>query len=321
MSVLRTEDGNRPDLENLEVNWPHGYLGVSIFPVSGTTEKAGSFTYKQVQADAAPQEDRPWSTSLVQNKLTTGSHDYSVTKQERRSVVPEDEVKELGGIENADKAGAEDAVRQVMRKFEDDTYAKVITTARKAAAVTLGVGSEFDGMNYAADSCRRIKGQLALVCSSQWFMRFISRDAVIERVKAMGGLAALQIERTQALSLGAAEVITPALQAIVPVQRILIGDDDPWAGDAKYAAIVSIPDVTGTEDSAAIMAAKRNPIYGLSKWFRPEPAKAQPFSVSSFFLPDNRVNAYDCVASYTLCELNSAGAKLVKLDEAMPYSA
>lgn len=317
----RTQRGRRPDLEGLEVNWPIGYIGRQFFPVSNTHEISNSFTFQQVTTDATPEEARAWSTDLTQNRITNGTANYTCVKQEKRYILTEEDVKELGGIEVADKLGAKASKRSVMRKFEADAYAKTFTSARRGAAQELAAGTEFAALGKVANDVRRHTGILSLVCSHQWFMAFIGLSAVTERLKAVSGLAGYISSIDAALGLQPNFAVTPMLRTVLPWEQIVIADDDPWRGEAKYACVGMLPRAgEGSTSEDLVAMAKTDAIYGVSKWFLPDEGNA--FRIDSAFLDEtNKVNAYDAQAMYNLVELNTAAIKLVKLPGEQPFTA
>lgn len=310
MNFRQLNIGARPDLAAIAVNWPVGYIGRLLFPVSGTAEIAGSFTHRGVVTDAAPEESRTWSSALGNTRITNTTKAYTCVKQEKRYVMTPDDVKEVGSLDAADKIGAMASKRSVMRKFEGDAAAAVFTVARLAAALELASGDEFAGIGYAANQVRRVKGSLSLVCSHNWLLAFLGLTAVSTRLQSVSGLAGYIAARDAALGLQP-EVIASMLRTVLPFEQILVGDDDHWGTNADYAAVAMVPRIEGGD---AVMAAKMDPIYGMSKWFRPDPTDPENLiGIETDWLPDIKVNAYDAVAHYNLLELNATGIHLVKL--------
>jgi hypothetical protein len=315
MIFRQPNTGNRPDLASVEVNWPIGYIGRMFFPVGGTAEKANGFTHQTVTSDATPEEDRAWSDALTQTRIAATRATYSCTKQEKRYVLTEDDVKELGGMDSADQLGAKAAKRSLMRKFETDAYEKVFTSARRSAALELTAGSEFQILGFVGDNVRRVSGRLSLVCSHQWFLAFTGLAAVATQLNARGAIGAV-LQSQIALGLQT-DVITGMLRTILPFEQVIIGDREHWSANAGYAAIAMLPDVSGD----SMMAAKIDPIYGLSKWFRPDPVSPENLiGINAEWLPETKVNAYDATAYYDIMELNAAGVSLVKLPAGTEYT-
>jgi len=317
MSQFRqTNTGNRPDLSALEVNWPVGYIGRLFFPAFGSAEKAGSFTFQEVTADSTPETSRTWSDPLTQTRISAGLASYSCAKAEKRYVMTEDDVKELENLDNADAVGARAAKRVLMRDFENKAYAKVFSSARRAAALELAAKSELAILGFAGDQVRRVTGNLSLVCSHQWFLAFIGLDAVAERLKAVGAVGGLVSSQ---IALGIqGPLIRDLLSTVLPFQNVVIGDTAHWSANPDYAAVAMLPDLQGMEP---IVAAKLDPIYGLSKWFRPDPVQPETLmQINAEWLPENKVNAWDATGFWDLLELNASGVKLVKLPAGTEYT-
>ncbi len=308
--------GNRPDLAALEVNWPVGYIGRMFFPVFGSAERAGSFTYQQVTADATPEESRTWSDPLTRTRISAGEASYTCVKQEKRYVMTEDDVKELANMDNADSVGARASRRSLMRKFEDAAYAKVFTSARRSAALELTAASEFQILGHVGDQVRRVSGNLSLICSHQWFLAFVGLSAVstrLQAVGAVGGMVASQV----ALGIQT-PLIRDMMRTVLPFEQIVIGDSAHWSANPGYAAVAMLPDMQGMEP---IVAAKLDPIYGMSKWFRPDPVQPETLmQINAEWLPDIKVNAWDATGFWDLLELNATGVKLVKLPAGTEYT-
>jgi hypothetical protein len=272
MNYQQINIGHRPDLESIEVNWPVGYIGRRLFPVSQTAEQTNGWTARTVVSDATPEESRTWSDNLTQTRISNTRKTYTCVKQEKRYVMTEDDVMEMGSLNAADMVGAMASRRSLMRKYEQDVYDKFLTSGRRAAAIELAAGSEFGGLAYAGNLVRRVRGQLSLVCSHQWLMGFIGLTAVATRLQSVAGLAGYVQARDAALSLQPGDVITSMLRTVLPFEQILVGDDDPWGANANYAAVCMVPNLEGMDP---IAYSKMEAIYGLSKWFRPDPVNPE----------------------------------------------
>jgi hypothetical protein len=320
MNLRQTNIGPRPDLAKLECNWPTGYIGPRIFPVSMTTEKANSFTYRGFVADAAPESGRSAVAALAMTQLTNASGSYSCVKREKRYVASEDDCKETGGIERMDAVGAKASKRSLMRAFEDAAYAKLFSAGNIAAAFPMAASNEFAVLNMAANVVRKGFGKLSLVCSQQWLMGFIGLSAVSTRLQSIAGLGGYIAARDAAMSIQP-DVLVSMLRTILPFDQILVGDNAHWytTTNAAQAAVVMLPDVSGDD---IIMTAKMEPIYGLSKWFLPDPVGAPdaPIAIDAEWLPTEKLNAWDAYASWDLMELNPTAAKIVTLQAGVVYT-
>jgi hypothetical protein len=320
MITRQNNNGVRPDLAKLPVNWPDKYIGAEIFPPSTTAEMTGEFTYRGIVADASAEVDRAANVNLTMNLITNEDGEFTCHKYEKRHGMTEKEVKQIGGIEKADPIGARASKRVVIRAFENAAKAKVFSAARKSAALSLTAGKELAIINAAADQVRRVSGVLSLVASRQWLLGFIGLQYVQARLVAIGGLQGYITSRDAALGIQP-EVLVSMLRTVLPFERILVGDNDHWFShaEANYAAVMMLPSVKGED---ILPAAKEDPIYGLSKWFLPDPVGAPDsmFEVSSDWLPTEKISAWDATGYFDLIELNPTGAQLVELPSGAVYS-
>ena len=322
MNLRQTTLGPRPDLAALECNWPVDYIGPLLFPISYAREKTGDFTAVTIASESAVQSARNATDALTPVLRSNQSNSYTTVKKEKRYVMSEDEVKEVGGLEVADKICARAAKRSGMRAFEDAVYAKIFTANRKANAVTMGTaGTELAAINWAANlarqGCFRDSGKLSLVCSQQWLLAFLNISAINTYLLSRG---VFQATMNEALRMGQG-ALTNLLSTVLPFQQILVGDDAHFyaTGAQNVAAVMVVPDLQGED---AIIKAKSDPIYGVSKWFLPDPVGAPnaPFEIATDWLSAEKLNCWDATASYDLVEINAGMAVCIKLADNSVFS-
>lgn len=127
MDAYITQEGRREDLEAIEVNPVLGYIGTKAYPVLNTTQKTGTIYHTTLTTDAAAQEALARGTALTTVRLTETANAYSCASAEKRYAIPRDEVKQMGGIEKADRLGGMASKRSVQRALETALAAQLQT--------------------------------------------------------------------------------------------------------------------------------------------------------------------------------------------------
>lgn len=296
----KTQIGRRPDLEALEVNPVIGYIGNEVYPVITVGEKAGKIYYKTLTADAAAQTSRTAGTAPTRTLLTDSNLDFSCAEVIKSYGVAKSEVKQMGGIENADQLGGKASKRSVQRAQEDAQAAKLMSAARYAAALDVS-SNPFDGILWKLDDVRRYSGRKALVFSERSFRAFINNTETKARLvySFRDVPAADMLAKTPA-------VMAKMLAGFLAIDQVLIGDDNHWA-------------ISGREDAAAIVVLppkeefshKMDPVLGKTIVYLPD--GEQPYEIESYPLLDAKVNSYDCTGWYDIEEFNAAASVLVKV--------
>jgi hypothetical protein len=143
-------------------------------------------------------------------------------------------------------------------------------------------------MQDALKAIRRYNGEKVLVTSQEVFNRMMDYSAILDRFNVQSarkaGVQADQILARQP------EALKMLLQAIIGLDRVLIGDDDIWYDQKtvyeERAAIVALP--RGDEFSELEEA-----ILGKTFRYLPE-GQDYPFFIESSYDPDNKYNKWDC---------------------------
>jgi hypothetical protein len=307
MDAYKTETGRREDLEQMETNPGIGFIGPRIYPIVNTMEKTGTVYYKTLTADAAAQSTRTSGTAPTSNFLTDSSTTFTCVDYFKRYAVDRDEVKQMGGIENADKLGGMAAKRSVQRAVETVMAAAVL--GNSSATVYDIEASLCARAAIGLEAIRRYPGRKAFVCSYTIFNRIMRYTEIVNRFS----LSSAQIIGQDARDIISRkpEALRLALSAILGVDEVLVGDDDQWYdASATYqtrAALISLPDPEA-------FSHKMDPVYG--KCFMYLPDGKQPYVVESFYDEDDKANKYDATVWFNLKDFN-AGALyiLAGLDE------
>lgn len=294
---MKTITGRREDLELIQVNRPEGYIGNMVYPVLNVMEKTGSVYYTTLTADSAAQTGRSAGAAPTKTLLSESVTTFSCAEAIKRYGVPKAEVKQMGGIEKADRLGGMASKRSVMRKLETDIAAALIDSTSYGSASDIS-SAIVDGIIGAAQSVKRYAGKLAFITSVTGYRWLIQQTEIKNLLlRTFGGL-----DPVQAMSLQP-EVFKAMLQGIFQFDEVLIGDDDHWAiaTQEDAAAIVKLPD----DDE---FSHKMDPVLGKTALYLPD--GQQPFEVESFYDEDTKTNNYDATSWYSIEELN-AGAKVI----------
>jgi len=307
MDAYKTETGRREDLEALETNPGLGFIGNLIYPVVNTAEKTGTFYYKTLTADGAAQTSRTAGTAPTSNFLTDSSTTFTCTDAFKRYAVDRDEVKQMGGVEMADKLGGMAAKRSVQRHVEE-TIADAVLTNSSATVYDIEA-SLVARAAIGLEAIRRYPGRSAFVCSYTIFNRIMRYTEIVNRFSlssaVLAGAEARDVIQRKP------EALRMALSAILGVDEVLVGDDDQWydsdAEKQTRAALVKLPD-------PEVFSHKMDPVYG--KCFMYLPDGKQPYVIESHYDEDDKANKYDATVWYNLKDLNVGALYILEgLDE------
>lgn len=296
---LKTITGRRMDLEAIPVNQPTEYIGNRVFPVVNVAEKTGTVYYKTVTADSAAQTGRGSGTAPTATLLTDSSTTYSVAEAIKRYSVDKAEVKQMGGIEAADKLGAMASKRSVLRAMETAQAAILLDGTSYAGASDIHAAI-IDGIIDAAQSVKRYGGRTAFVCSVSVYQYLVKQTELTGKM----GWSFANGDINAVLSLNK-NVFKAMLQGLFAFDEVLIGDDDHWAIATREdaAAVVRLPD---PEE----FSHKMDPVLGKTMLYLPDGSQA--FEIESFYDEDTKLNNYDATTWYQVKQLNSGAKKLVK---------
>jgi hypothetical protein len=294
----------------------NGFIGQRFFPLSMTHTDSNKIRHIGLVAVGSAQVNRnAVTTALTKNAVATTEKTYSCEKYEKRHVMTEDEAKECGSIENADKIGGTASLLTVKTAHEAAAAAEVFDATAIASPVTLEVGKLVKGINAAGLVVKRYYGSYVLGCSQSWFLQFIQETEIASKIMATFGAAGVTdlFSRFNSTPAAVASIISP----VIGFSEILVGDDDQWklTGHEDLAVVAKLPradEVNG--ESEMRMLYKLHPIYGVCKWFLPDPANDQVmFELESHWDDDMKLNTYDALGKFDLLKLNAGAAQVVKL--------
>jgi len=294
----RTVTGSRPELAELPVNAPTGYVGSKILPVMKVQAKAGTYYYSQLDADADAQTGRSAGVAPSAVTIAEASSTFSASERIKRYKLPWEMIPLIGGLDKSDERGAKASKRSVMNALETAQLAEVVDAA--GTSITSAIQ---DGIVDACDQVHRYSGRTAFVCNIGQYRWLIQQDEVKNMLlRTFGGTGMMEM-----LSVPP-DVFKAALQTLFLVDEVLIADDQFWPYTYRTtAAVVKIPD--GTDEMSFVS----EPEYGRTMIYWPT-GDAQPYEINSFPDDDLRSNIFDCTEWDSIEEFNSGAKVLLQLD-------
>lgn len=258
-----TEEGDRSALQSeIEINPPEGYIGTKMMPVTPVSEKAGSMAYATVTTETAAQTGRVAGAAPTATQISNSAHAWSVAEIIERAAITPDEVKQMGGIENADKIGFRWAMRSVLKARENLIAAVVLG----AADATFDAAKMRTQTQTALQAVRLYPGKSVLAASSMTLKAMVQMIAANDD---MGPLFARIVTGTNSAEAVLGLSMKAWLQGLalfVGVDEVLAGDDDVWNA-GTYAQKFSIVKVDTTNDP---LSHKYIPILGKCITFLPD---------------------------------------------------
>lgn len=287
-----TQEGRRPDLENLEINGTEQYIADQIFPAFHVTQKAGKLNYQGLVKQGAATKGRQAGEALTTTYLAKASVDWAVASIEKRHGIPYDEVENYGGIEAADAAGGEGARLSVMDAIEADAAAAILG----GEGTAVEAGKFIEAVKAAKKAVKRYAGKTVLVVSQSVYDIITELDEVLDRANLFTSVTPADNEQIVALK-------RTILAMILEVDDILVGDDEFWGVEAyaNRAAIIKVaPEDINSHIRKAVFA-KQLVYY---------PADGTRYEIFSF--PDNgdKANKYDATA-WSKIQIFNAGARVL----------
>lgn len=292
-------EGDRPDLAEIEVNPPEGYIGQKVLPISVSAEKAGTIAYATLTADAAAQTSRTAGTAPTSVQISDSSTTFSCLQYEKRGSVAPDEVKQMGGIAKAEVVAAKYAKRQVMKAYETAVCAEILGLTVEA---TFDAAKILSQVQTADADIRQYEGKTSLVASTMTIKKMVMAmlsDGTMGPVFAR--LISGTNNATAAAGLSLASWVN-GLATFLGIDQVLAGDDAVWnAGSyAGKFAIARLDD--GTDE----LSHKWMPVFGKTFQFLPD--GSNPWQITAVADRVNKNNHLDAELWFDTTVLNSGAA-------------
>ncbi len=302
MDAYMTQEGRREDLEAIEVNPVMSYIGTRAYPVLQTTQKTGTVYHTTLTADSAAEAALARGTALTTVRLTETANAYSCTSVEKRYAVSRDEVKQMGGIEKADRLGGMAAKRSVLRYLESALATQLQTVGSHQTGAHVA-GNFLNEAQTALEAIRRYPGRKALMCGRTCFQGIMRFTEVLNQFS----LAALAIGGGSAEDIlaGRPAALRMLLSGILGVDEVLVGDDDHWGTDVGSSGIGSNAVFLALPDPDEF-SHKMDPVLGKLVQYLPD--GKQPFIIESYYDLSLKENVYDAEVWYSVEEYNPKAA-------------
>lgn len=302
LEEYHTERGRREDLEAIEANPVLSYIGHRFYPVLDVTEKTGSVYYTALTADSAAQEALARGTALTPVYLTESVATFSCASDEKRYAIGRDEVKQMGGIEKADKLGGMASKRSVQRVAETAIALQLQTVGTHQTAAHVD-GQFLAEANVAREAIRRYPGKTAFVCAFTVFNAIMRFTEILNQFS----LSALMLGGGEAKDViaGSPNALKMILGGLLSVDEVIVGDDDHWgvgiggSGIGVNGVFVKLP---GPDE----FSHKLDPVLG--KFIQYLPDGTQPYIVESWYNDELKSNMYDAESWNEIMEMNAEAA-------------
>ena len=295
---IRTATGGRPELADLPVNAPIGYIGSIVLPITKVQAKGGTYYYTAVDADDDAVVTRSPGAAPTAVTIAEASSTFSAAERIKRYKLPWEMIPLIGGLDKSDERGAKASKRSVMNALEVAQLAVLVDGAGTDISSAI-----LDGIIDACDQVHRYAGRTAFVCDVGQYRWLIQQDEIKNLLlRTFGGLGV-----QQSLSV-TPDVFKAMLQTLFMVDMVLIADDTfyPYAYRGT-CAIVKVPD--GTDEMSFVS----DPEYGRTMIYWPTDASL-PYEINSFPDDDLRANIFDCTEWDSIEQFNSGAKVLLTID-------
>jgi hypothetical protein len=296
-----TQAGERPDLAALEVNAPESYIGARLFPIVPVLDKTGTVYYRTVQADSTAATSRSVATAPTATQISNSSTTYTTVEWIQRAGITPEEAKQMGGIEVADKVGANWAKRQVMNALEADVASLLLAGT---ASNNFDAAKVLEDIQTAEDAIRLYPGKTALVGGTEVLKRIV--QAILSD-NHYGPMLSRVISGTspeiaaQGLSFKA---WMAGLALFFGVDEVLAGDSAVWSTSTYdgHFCLARLPDPDP-------LAYKYIPQLGRCFQFMPD--GKNPWIIQSYGDRLNINNVYDAVCTFDNITFNSSAFYMI----------
>lgn len=301
MDPYYTESGSRPDLADLEVVKPEGFIADQIYPTVPVMEKAGSVAYATVNADSAAQTGRSAGAAPTSTQISNSATTYSAAEIIKRYSITPDEAKQMGGIAKADEVGAKAAKRSVFTAIEEAVASAVLGATVRA---TFDPAKIHTTIQTAVDAVEQYEGTTALVTSTKTAKAMIQGllgDSTQGKVLARIVSGASPTIAVTGLNFKA---WIDALAMYLGVDKVLLGQSRIW----NAAAIKGRFAIARLDEGVDPLSHKYLPVLG--KRFQFLQDGKQPFSIEAYANRDTHNNNYDASVWQEVKTLNSGALYL-----------
>lgn len=302
MDPFYTLTGPRPDLANVEVNSPEGYIGSKIVPTVNVADKTGVIYYATVTADSAAQSNRVAGAAPASAAISNSNTTFTCAELIKRGTITPDEAKSMGGIEKADLVGAKYAKRSVMNAMET-AIAEVVLATSSAATYNFDPAKVLTQTQDALQAVRLYEGRTTLVASTKTLKGIVQgllNDATQGKVISRIVQGASPVQAMTGLNLDA---WTAALAMYLGIDQVMAGDDNVWNAGSAVGRFA----IGKFDDGMDELSHKWKPVFAKNYVYLPD---GTPYFVESIGDPITKNNMYDASVWHNVKMLN-ASARVV----------
>ena len=285
------------------------HIAPRLFPIVKTGQRAGSW-YLAKFAGPSVTSGRSYGTSLSGTHKANDATSWETVRQESRICLEDADIEDMGGVDPAVLASAEEGVRAVCLKIDNVAYLAVKTAASTPAE--LNPGAPFAAIADAAVKVKRY-GEPYLVCGESWLNQFVKNALVQVTLRGLYG------DRIFLDITTGAENILNAVGVAFGVKGIILGDDEAFSYlsnpadatsvvvDKTNAFVVALRDM----GSNPLLTAKVQPVFGLMPVFIP--GDAGEVQVDTSYNSEDKVNNVDSTVWAKPTTVNAGAAKAVAI--------
>jgi hypothetical protein len=286
-----------------------GYIGARLLPLIPKRDKTGNLYYKTLDADSAAETRANSIAAITRQLISNANKAYAVGEAVKAYQIPEDDVKNYGSIEAADRIGVAASCRSVVRAHEKAVADLFLTSGNYNAAEVVNDVNILVKLQEKAYLVGRYYGRTVLVAGLNWFQKFALSSAVSAKLTAIIGNA-FNREMFEAAVAGNTPVALNMMRALLPFDEMLIGDDAFWGkeGYEDFAFVTKVAPANVAADPELFEEVLReNPVLGATPWYLPDPAAQDIlFTARSYFDEDNDCNVYKAKGLFDVELLNNA---------------
>ena len=285
------------------------HIAPRLFPIVKTGQRAGSW-YLATFAGPSVTSGRSYGNTLSGTHKANSSKSWETARQESRVCLEDADIEDMGGIDPAVLASAEEGLRAIGVKLDNLAYLAVKTAASTPAEI-----SPVAPFAAIADAAVKVKryGEPYLVCGESWLNQFVKNTTVQLTLRGLYG-DRIFLDITTGV-----ESVLSAVGVAFGVKGIIVGDDaaftylansaDATSGvvDKTNAFVVALRDMGANP----LVTAKVQPVFGLMPVFIPgDDAEVQ---VETSYDAGGKVNNVDATVWAAALTVNAGAAKAVAI--------
>ena len=285
------------------------HIAPRLFPVVKTGQRDGSWYLSQF-VNPGVTTGRSYGNALTGTHKANAKKTWSTSSHENRVCLTDADIEDMGGLDPAVLASAEEGVRAIALKLDNLAYLAVKTAASTPA--DLNPAAPFKAI---ADAARAVKryGDPWLVCGESWLNTYVANENVALHLRGLYG-DRIFLDITTGV-----ESVLNAVGVAFGVKGIIVGDDDAFtylsnpadttsgAVDATNGFVVALRDM----GASPLATAKVQPVFGLMPIF--VPGDEGEVQVETSYDSSTRVNNVDTVVWATALTVNAGAAKAVAI--------